>query len=113
MSLSSFEAAIMDAFIRRADAMRAPSASPLLYHRMDSRSAKTVRRVIVRQPDRLHPGVDNDGADEFKPALLQRLRDFLGKRGLCRDLAAVPDGEPPTISQMKVEKSSPASRMAR
>src|SRR6266481_4210136 len=32
-----------------ADARRSPSASPLLNHRMDSRFAKTVRRVIVRQ----------------------------------------------------------------
>jgi hypothetical protein len=32
---------------------------------MDGRSAKTVRRVIVHQPDRLHPGVDNDGADQI------------------------------------------------
>jgi len=32
-----------------ADARHSPSASPLLNHRMDSRSAKTVRRVIVRQ----------------------------------------------------------------
>src|SRR5580700_2767798 len=58
----------------------------------DSCSAKTVRRVIARQPHRLHPGIDNDGADEFKPAVLQRLRDFLGKRGLCKDFAAAPDG---------------------
>src|SRR5260370_20315476 len=75
-----------------ADARRSPSASPLLHHRMDSRSAKTVRVVMVHQPDRLHQGIDNDGADDFNPALLQRLRDFLGKRGLRKDLAAVPDG---------------------
>ena len=37
--------------------------------------------VIVDEADGLHPGVDDDGADEFEAAFFQGFGDLFGERG--------------------------------
>ncbi len=51
--------------------------------------AKAFRHMVVDEPDGLHPGIDDDGADEFEAAGFQRGRQGAGLRRLGRDLAFV------------------------
>ena len=47
---------------------------------LDLFSAKANWGVVVYDADGLHPGVDDDGADEFEAAIFEGFGDFFGER---------------------------------
>src|SRR5579871_69552 len=49
---------------------------------------KTIQRVIVHNPRRLHPRIHNNRPNKFESPLLQRLRHLLRKRSLRRNNAS-------------------------
>ena len=57
--------------------------------RLDRLAAEAIGAVVVDDAARLHPGVDDDRADELEAALLQCSRDLFRERSLCGNGAAV------------------------
>lgn len=55
-------------------------------------AAEAIGGVVVDDADGLHPGVDDDGADEFKAALFESFGDGFGERGAGEQLAGALDG---------------------
>src|SRR5947208_5082056 len=59
---------------------------------LDCFATETVGVVVVDDAAGLHPGVDDDGPDEFKSAFSQRCGDLFGERSFCGDGSAVLNG---------------------
>src|SRR5262245_43224497 len=79
-------------------AMRFRQRSPLCHFP----AAKAHRGMVVHDPYRLHPGVDEGGAGGLEAAALQLLRDLVGERGLSRHRSSV-TGHRPTIGERPAE----------
>src|ERR1051326_1095595 len=57
----------------------------------DGFSPKAPGGMIVDDPNRLHPGVDDHGPGKFEPTFPESLRDLLGKGAFRGTLAVVLD----------------------
>ena len=57
--------------------------------RFDWLAAEAVRVVVVDDAAGLHPGIDDDRADELEAAFLERRGDLFGERRLCGNRTAI------------------------
>ncbi len=70
--------------VNRTYGYRAPLFAPRI-------SSEAIDRVVIHDPRRLHPGVDNHRAHKFESAFLQRRRDRFRQWRLRGDFAGLID----------------------